>query len=247
MAENTGIDWTDHTWNPWIGCRKISSGCSNCYMFRDMKRFAKDPMDIKVTSDKNFNLPYSLSKKHPHSKVFVCSWSDFFLADMCEPQNKALKIMSDCSNLHFQLLTKRPQNILSVFSETDVPSNVSIGVTIESSDYYERISFLSNIKARSRFISVEPILSSIDIGTIISIGGFLPDLVIVGGESGPGFRESSIRWYEKIILDCKTHNIPVFVKQISGFSINQTKKIPEHINIKQLPMSWLPDFWNINK
>ena len=71
MAENTGIDWTDHTWNPWVGCRKVSSGCSNCYMFRDMKRFAKDPMDIKVTSDKNFNLPYSLSKKHPHSKVFV--------------------------------------------------------------------------------------------------------------------------------------------------------------------------------
>lgn len=44
MGKNSAIEWTDHTWNPWIGCLKVSPGCKQCYMYRDQKRYGRDPM-----------------------------------------------------------------------------------------------------------------------------------------------------------------------------------------------------------
>ncbi len=78
MAENTGILWTDNTWNPWQGCHKVSPGCMNCYMYRDKNRYGQDPATVIRSKPATFNLP--LKWKEP-AKVFICSWSDFFIEE----------------------------------------------------------------------------------------------------------------------------------------------------------------------
>lgn len=239
MGINSKIDWTDHTWNPWIGCRKISKGCVNCYMFRSATRFKKDPNIVRRLSEKNFMTPKRLNFKDPGSRVFVCSWSDFFITDMHMHHKEAIEMMRDCEDLHFQILTKRPKNIETVFIDTSTPENVSIGVTIEHFSYYERLKYLKDIKPKSRFVSVEPLLSPIDVKKMVEVGGFKPDLIIVGGESGNGFRPSSIEWYKKIINDCRSLRIPVFVKQVSGRTTIDTHNIPDIIKVQELPESWI--------
>ena len=57
MSNKTGIEWTDHTWNPWQGCRKVSAGCVNCYMYRDKKRFGQDPARVIRSQPVTFTAP----------------------------------------------------------------------------------------------------------------------------------------------------------------------------------------------
>lgn len=81
MSEQTGIEWTDATWNPWKGCLKVSPGCKQCYMYRDMNRFGHDPM-VVVRSKTTFNNPLKWAKNGKVSsgaKIFACSWSDWFI------------------------------------------------------------------------------------------------------------------------------------------------------------------------
>ena len=108
MAENSKIQWTDHTWNPWQGCRKVSPGCLNCYMYRDKKRYGQDPATVVRSKPPTFNKPL---KWHDPAKVFVCSWSDFFIEDADEWRDDAWEIMRRTPHLTYQILTKRPRNI----------------------------------------------------------------------------------------------------------------------------------------
>jgi len=75
MGRQTGIEWAHTTWNPWMGCTKVSAGCKNCYMFREQSRFGHDPTKLR-RSKTTFEEP--LKWKEP-KRIFVCSWSDFFL------------------------------------------------------------------------------------------------------------------------------------------------------------------------
>ena len=166
MGEHTAIEWTDATWNPWIGCTKISPACQNCYAERDMKRFGRDFSKITRTSDKTFNSP--LKWKEP-KKIFVCSWSDFFHADVYPPDRDEVinNIILKCPQHTFILLTKRPENIsmlASRFPGGKYPDNIWLGVTVENQEQADkRIPLLLNSQAKLKFLSCEPLLGPLDI------------------------------------------------------------------------------------
>lgn len=255
MAENSKIDWTDHTWNPWQGCRKVSPGCANCYMFRDKKRFGQDPSTIVLSKQKTFNFPLRL--KEPAS-VFVCSWSDFFIEDADEWRNAAWTIMRKTPHLTYQLLTKRPENI-----EKRLPKdwldwkNVQLGVTVENQEQADkRIPLLFEIPSDCRFISCEPLIEAIDLNKYFRAQKMwgedrvlyaeiahnyancdVPRLhwVICGGESGSQSRYMEPEWAETIKNVCAEHYVPFFMKQMSGATKIERKAIPERLMVREFP------------
>jgi protein gp37 len=164
----TTIEWTDYTWNPWYGCHKVSEGCKNCYMFREMKWHGKDPNIVQRS--KTFYDPLKWAKtwaldKQP-IKVFTCSWSDFFIKEADPWRDKAWDIIKRTPNLVYQILTKRPENI-----ETRLPEdwkrgypNVWLGVSIENQKTAnKRLPLLMDTPAVVRFVSCEPLLEYVDL------------------------------------------------------------------------------------
>lgn len=128
MGVKTGIAWCDATWNPWVGCTKVSEGCANCYMFREQQRYGKDPTTLRRTSERKWKEVQSKKLVPPGSFVFVCSWSDFFHEDVHPvEQNAALAIMAIRSDLTFLLLTKRPTQMarsLDAVTRQGSPNNL---------------------------------------------------------------------------------------------------------------------------
>jgi len=221
MSKTTGIEWADATWNPWMGCTKVSAGCANCYMFREQKRFGHDPTVVR-RSKTTFMDP--LKWKEP-KRIFVCSWSDFFLDDVpIEWMLDALEIIDDCPQHTFMLLTKRPENIQRVLQRAGVYDpvrwllgmpNVWLGVSVESDSFMRRLFLLEQIPAKVRFVSAEPLL-----GPLLGLSAYLPalDWVIVGGESGPGARPIKLDWVRDIRDQCVKYGVPFFFKQWGGTS-----------------------------
>ena len=195
MGKNTLIEWTatpnadgtltpGHTWNPWHGCRKVSAGCQNCYMYRDKKRFGSDPEKVVRSTVPTFTLPLRI--KEP-SRIFVCSWSDFFIEDADEWRDEAWEIMRRTPHLIFLILTKRPENIIDRLPEGWPWSNIWLGVTAENQEMADkRIPILLQIPAVVRFVSVEPCLSPIDLSLYLGYS-------IQKGETGHEQRRNSIR------------------------------------------------------
>jgi len=163
MGKHTNISWTTSTWNPWQGCKKVSAGCQNCYMYRDKKRYGQDPSVVVRSKPPTFNKP--LHWKEP-AKVFVCSWSDFFIEEADEWRGEAWEIIKKCPHLIFQILTKRPERIKQCLPEDwgEEYSNVWLGVTAENQEMADlRIPLLLEIPATIYFASCEPLLERIDI------------------------------------------------------------------------------------
>lgn len=211
MGKQTKIEWTDHTWNPWQGCIKVSPGCKFCYMYRDKKRYGQDPMAVVRSKPPTFNKP--LTWQEP-ARVFTCSWSDFFIEQSDNWRDEAWDIVRQTPHLTYQILTKRPENILSRLP-TDWGngwSNVWLGVSVENWQAEERIRHLLKIPARLRFLSCEPLLGPLNLRRFIE----RIDWVIIGGESGPKSRPFSTEWADDIIRQCKGLQVPVFVKQLGS-------------------------------
>ena len=101
MGETTKIEWTGATWNPWYGCLKVSHGCDNCYMYRDMERYGRNP-SVVTRSKTQFNMPLKL--KEP-TLIFTCSWSDFFIREADEWRAEAWEIMRQTPQHTYQVLT----------------------------------------------------------------------------------------------------------------------------------------------
>jgi protein gp37 len=229
MGKNSNIDWTDHTWNPWQGCRKVSPGCANCYMFRDKKRFGQDPENVIRSKPVTFNKP--LSWKTP-AKVFVCSWSDFFIEDADPWRDEAWDIMRTTPHLTYLLLTKRIDNVLGNFPANGWPLNVWLGVTAENQQQWDyrvsRLKLFTNVPVR--FVSVEPMLNQIEADDLDGI-----DWVICGGESGSEARNMEPYWAEDLRLECLAGNTPFFMKQMSGSGKAQREAIPEYLMVREFP------------
>ena len=167
MGITTNISWTDRSWNPWQGCHRASAGCKHCYMFREKKMYGQEPEDVHLSTEHTFNQPKSNKWKDP-AKVFVCSWSDFFIeeADMWRPA--AWQMIKETPHLTYQILTKRASRILKNLPEDwgDGYPNVWLGVTTENQKTAEkRIPMLLRVPAAVRFLSVEPMLSPVTLWT----------------------------------------------------------------------------------
>ena len=234
MAKDSAIEWTDATWNPWMGCTKVSEGCKNCYMFREQKQYGHDPTVLRK-SKTTFRDP--LKWKEPRM-IFVCSWSDFFHEDVPDEWRcDAWEIMYHAGvypGHTFLLLTKRPENILNMLPAgwvegkwREVFGHIWLGVTAENQELYDiRLPELLQIPAAHHFISAEPLLGRLNLhmyGTIpkdwghgyTSVGQTL-DWVIAGGESGPDFREMKEEWATDLRDQCVEAGVPFFFKQWSG-------------------------------
>jgi protein gp37 len=211
MAKDSAIEWTDATWNPWMGCTKVSEGCKNCYMFREQQRYGHDPTVLR-SSKTTFRDP--LKWKEP-KMIFVCSWSDFFHEDVPERWRKdAMDIIYYCPQHTFLLLTKRPEVVRKYVMDDwwYVCKNAWLGVTVENQNHVNRLSELYDIPASMKFLSAEPLLGPLDLSEHM---GFI-DWVIAGGESGPDFREMKEEWATDLRDQCVDAGVPFFFKQWSG-------------------------------
>lgn len=239
VKQTTGIEWTNHTWNPMVGCTIHTAGCTNCYAMKQagviqakhyegvVKWVGKDPSqrDSVWTGKINKAPPHIMNKPDNikgEAMIFVNSMSDFFHADMkFEWQAEAMSVMKRNGHHIFQVLTKRPENIVKFVEQARAhtknpnwkfPYNVWVGATMEREDYTWRIGHLRYLKkngiAARTFLSIEPLIGPA--GTL-HLDGI--DWVIIGGESGPGSRPMKYEWVKDVIDQCIAQNVPVFFKQ----------------------------------
>lgn len=215
MGSSTLISWTDHTWNPWQGCNKISEGCANCYMFEHRQsRFGVKSDIVTRSAPATFNKPLSRQWKDP-AKVFTCSWSDFFHPTADQWREEAWNIIRQTPHLTYQILTKRPERIKDNLPTDwgDGWDNVWLGTSVESQKYAYRIGFLIGIPAKVRFISAEPL-----IGSLVITPEWLKSIhwVIDGGESGPKAREADVQWFRSLMCQCHDNGVAYWHKQNGG-------------------------------
>lgn len=256
--KQTKIEWTDFSWNPWQGCKKVSPACDNCYMFRDKKRYGQKGSDIYRSSKTTFNKPL---KMEAGSKVFTCSWSDFFLAEADEWRDDAWDIIRKTPHLIYQILTKRPENIKDRLPEDwdENFSHVWLGVTAENQEMAnKRIPVLLDIPAAVHFVSIEPMLGRVFLrmaefdddnpmryadwldGEVFSDGGSNQinkiDWVIVGGESGRRERVRPMEgaWVNHIAKSCYDTKTAFFFKQW-GAHVPNDAGMWGFENVKQFP------------
>lgn len=240
MAENSKIEWTTHTFNPWQGCTKVSPGCKHCYAETTNDRFGWTTWGKgnprKRTSKQYWLKPLLWNKRadkwHARPCVFCASLADWlddevpieWLADL-------LNLIRLTPNLDWLLLSKLPElwkdRIFDCFDlgSTDQdqwlvnwlngspPHNVWIGTSVENQVYVDkRIPELLQIPAAIRFLSVEPLLGPVDLLLYDSE----IDWIIVGGESGPNARPMDSAWVDSIYKQCHRNDVPFFFKQWGG-------------------------------
>lgn len=221
MSSNSKIEWTDATWNPVRGCKKISPGCKHCYAETFAERFRGVPdhpyeygFDMRLVPHKlNEPLLWTSPKT-----VFVNSMSDLFQDDV--PTDYIItvaKIMASTKWHTYQVLTKRSSRLKKLLSNelkfAAALPHIWWGVSVENKKHgIPRINHLRASPAEVRFLSVEPLLE--DLGKI-NLAGI--NWVIVGGESGPGYRQMKTEWVDSIQKQCEESGVPFFFKQWGGF------------------------------
>ena len=215
MATLSKIEWTETTWNPVTGCTKISYGCKHCYAERMSKRLQAMGMEKYrrgfevVVHDSVLQEP--LKWKNP-SLVFVNSMSDLFhKAVPTEFVQSVFGVMNQASQHTFQVLTKRPGRVKQIDARLDWAPNIWLGTSIESERWRDRLDRLKSTGARTKFLSLEPLLGPLP---DLDLAGI--DWVIVGGESGPGARPMDAEWVREIRDNCVDSNVPFFFKQWGG-------------------------------
>lgn len=234
MAVNTGIEWTESTWNPVTGCTEISAGCKNCYAKRMALRLQAMGQPnyrngFKVTCHpKVLNLP--LCWKKPQM-IFVNSMSDLFHEKVpFEFVSQIFDVMSRTPQHTYQVLTKRAERLAEISDSLTWPKNIWAGVTVEAADYKYRIELLRNTKASVKFLSLEPLLDDVGILDLTNI-----DWVITGGESGPGARPMKLEWVRNIREQCLEQKVPFFFKQWGGFNKKKNGRTLDGKEWDQLP------------
>lgn len=219
----TKIEWTEKTWNPSVGCSKVSAGCKNCYAESFAKRLHaigieaySNGFQFKILPER-LNFPLSIKKP---TKFFVNSMSDLFHENMpYEYLDSVFEVIQKTPQHIYQILTKREQNMYSYFQTRKVPENVWLGVSVENSQNKHRIDVLRKVKAKVRFISFEPLLGNIG---KLNLKGI--HWVIVGGESGRRARPMKVEWVMEIFEQCKAHNVAFFFKQWGAYGEDEIKR-----------------------
>jgi protein gp37 len=208
VGDKTGISWTDSTWNPWMGCHKVSAGCKNCYMFREQVQYGNDPNVVR-RSKTTFNNPL---KWKDGRRIFTCSWSDFFIEEADPWRDEAWAIIKATPQHTYQILTKRIEEAKMCLPDDwgEGYPNVWLGTTIENEETRWRAEALCNIPAKLRWISWEPSLGYVDFTAYARQIKW----IIGGCESGPGARVARDNWFTIVRHDCETSGIAFYLKQM---------------------------------
>jgi protein gp37 len=230
MSERSRIEWTDATWNPVTGCTPVSAGCEHCYARRMANRFhGPSGFDVTLHLDR-LDLPRHWRKPR---RVFVNSMGDLFHKDV--PNSFILdvfRVMNEFPRHTFQVLTKRPERMVSMAGAVDWTPNIWAGVTVENQGVAAgRISYLQQVPASVRFISCEPLIGPI---TNLPLGGI--GWVIVGGETGPGARQMDYLWPGVIRCLCELDRVPFFFKRWGGRGPNKNVRELDGRTWEQMPL-----------
>ncbi|KAB2543270.1 hypothetical protein AL035_02050 [Salipiger aestuarii] len=226
MAENSGIEWTTHTFNPWIGCTKVSAACDHCYAEAWDKRGLQGGPSrwgphAARTRTKTWGNPAKWNRQAEgqpdRPRVFVASLADVFDNHRSiDPtwRRDLWALIRQCRNLDFLLLTKRPQNVARFLPDDWCGGypNVWLGATVESQKEADRLAHLTAIPAVIHFLSMEPLLGPVDLSA--HIGGI--EWVITGGENGVHYRAADPDWFRGLRDQCAAACVPFLFKQWEG-------------------------------
>ncbi|WP_213308299.1 phage Gp37/Gp68 family protein [Paraburkholderia sacchari] len=205
MSENSKIEWTDHTFNPWEGCQKVGPGCDHCYAETRNRRFGKGVAvnwgpgaPRRRTSVENWGKPKRWNDAHTEffathgrrQRVFCASLADVFDNEVDLLWRRDLfRLIDNTPNLDWLLLTKRIGNVPTMLRHVGVgelPSNVWLGATIVNQAEADRdIPKLLAVPARVRFLSMEPLLGPVDLEPYLWQSGHL-DAETMEWHDGPG-------------------------------------------------------------
>lgn len=234
MAENSTIEWTTHTFNPWWGCVKVSPACKHCYAEAWAKRVGSDVWGIKsdrrFLSDAHWRTPlqWNARETSQRQRVFCASMADVFedRLDLVEPRARLWKLIEDTPNLDWLILTKRPENIADMSPwGKDFPKHIWLGVTVEDQKRAEeRLPCLEEFNASVKFISAEPLLGRIDIRRWL---GDTINWVITGGESGPKARPTSPSWFTDLHSQCMAAEVAFHFKQWGDWTPGEGLNFPK--------------------
>lgn len=230
MGETTKIAWAHSTFNPWLGCERVSPGCDFCYAETGSKRFAAQhglqlwSGDRHVTSDSYWREPLKWERVaaatgRPH-RVFCGSWCDWAEDHIVARATRCrlLELIYCTPHLTWMLLTKRPENIREALHQHVAGlqmDNIWLGTTCEDQRRLdERLPALLAVPAAVHFVSAEPLLES------ITLRDWRPEWVICGGESGPRARPFDFSWAASLKAECWFNRIPFFMKQAGDNPLN---------------------------
>lgn len=221
MAENSGIEWTHHTFNPVVGCTKISPACDHCYAETWAKRSGQsDLWNGERRKTKTWGVPVKWNKEAAEKgiryRVFCASLADVFDNQWeTEWRDDLWKLVKETPNLDWLMLTKRPQNIKKMLPPDwgTGYENVWLGATVENQEEAnKRLRHLIEVPAKVRFLSMEPLLGEVNIS--LHIHGI--HWVITGGESGPNYRPANANWFRFLRDQCNQYGVPFLFKQWEG-------------------------------
>lgn len=225
MGADTKIQWTDHTFNIVWGCTKVSEGCKNCYAEAFAARTGHDVWGLggtrRVLSDSYWAEPLKWDRDAQRDgvrrRVFCSSMADVFEdhPTVAEQRERLWPLIFQTPYLDWLLLTKRPQNMRAMLPPDWLArplSNVWLGTTAETQVRVdERLPHLLDTPAVVHFVSAEPLLER------ITLRGFRPAWLIIGGESGGGARPFEIEWARALVAECRANGYTrPFVKQFGA-------------------------------
>ncbi len=224
MSTYSRIEWTEQTWNPTIGCTKVSPGCKNCYaegMARRLKAMGlkgyENGFRLRLMPER---LAEPLERRKP-TVYFVNSMSDLFHEKVPFDYIAQVFDVMERSHWHtFQVLTKRAERMADFCAGRRVPPNVWLGVSVENKKHgVPRIGVLRGVDATIRFLSVEPLLE--DVGRLDLTG---IHWVIVGGESGAHARPMRAEWADNVRHQCIEAGVAFFFKQWGAWGADGQKR-----------------------
>jgi protein gp37 len=244
----TKIEWCDKSWNPITGCSHAGSpGCDHCYAKRMAHRlqgrygypleWKDDPFKVTFHPDR-LDEPLHWKKS---SRIFVVSMGDIFHDDVDAFWISAIwSIIERCYWHTFLILTKRPERWQRLTPSLPLYKNILFGVSVENQRTAdERIPILLQIPAAKKFVSVEPMLQSINLMPFLlpklkfnfqKVESVKLDWVICGSETGPKARPMNPDWARDLASQCQVAGVPFFFKQMSN-----KQPIPKDLMIKEFP------------
>lgn len=241
MGESTAISWTDHTFNPWWGCTRVSPGCVNCYAETFDKRIGGDhwgPGKPRRTFGlKHWNEPLAWDRKAREAgvkrKVFCASMADIFDAEAPEGERERLwDLIRATDSLIWQLLTKRVEGYEDLPGDLMCCPDVWKGFTAEDQEHYDERWHSMKRWPGITWCSYEPALGPL---TTFKVW-HKPNWIVFGGESGNQRRPCEQMWADNLLKECRAHGVAFFMKQMSARTPLEGKSlIPSHLKIQEFP------------
>lgn len=231
MGEDSNIAWTDHTYNPWIGCTKVGIGCEGCYAEAWDKRFLEGQhwgagKDRHLTSRHTRNNPLrwdaAAQKAGKPAKVFAHSLSDVFDNEVPQEWRAAEFLLWRMTPwLRWIVLTKRPGNIAKMlpadWSVKNYP-NVGFCCSVSNQEEFDRdvAKLVNQTEAAWLGVSIEPQVGPVHIP--YSCDRSIQWIITGGASAQPGYFPPVYRteWVIDLMEECRAAGIALFVKQLGS-------------------------------